>query len=246
MPTGTQHKDRTIYRSLTTGDDLDCYQVRVKETDLWVKTSGSFSEDIISYVLHLRYQLERYIEKSPDFATSITPVEEDELMPEIALLMSRAAKKAGVGPMAAVAGAISEMVGRMLSEKTGEVIVENGGDIFVNCRRDITVGIYAGDSPLSNKIGIKLKKSGMPAGVCTSSGTIGHSYSMGRADAVVILSASAALSDAAATAVGNRILSGKDIPAGIEAAKNIKGVTGALIIVGNRIGAWGQVELTEI
>ena len=148
--------------------------------------------------------------------------------------------------MAAVAGAISEMVGRMLSEKTGEVIVENGGDIFVNCRRDITVGIYAGDSPLSNKIGIKLKKSGMPAGVCTSSGTIGHSYSMGRADAVVILSASAALSDAAATAVGNRILSGKDIPAGIEAAKNIKGVTGALIIVGNRIGAWGQVELTEI
>ncbi len=119
--------------------------------------------------------------------------------------MAAAAQTAGVGPMAAVAGAIAECVGRELLEFSPEVIVENGGDIFLKVSHRRTVGIFAGDSPLTGRIGIQIEARDTPLGVCTSSGTVGHSLSFGRADAVVVLAPAAALADAAATAIGNRV-----------------------------------------
>jgi ApbE superfamily uncharacterized protein (UPF0280 family) len=148
--------------------------------------------------------------------------------------------------MAAVAGAVAEFVSKGLLELSEEVIVENGGDIYMATCRTRTIGIYAGDSPLSLKVGILVQAEDSPLGICTSSGTVGPSLSFGTADAICILSKSAALADAAATAVGNKVKTKRNIEAGLETGKNIEGVLGALIIIGDRMGVWGNIQLVQL
>jgi ApbE superfamily uncharacterized protein (UPF0280 family) len=141
---------------------------------------------------------------------------------------------------------MAESVSRDLLELSQEVIVENGGDIYLATSRERTIGIYAGISPLNLQLGIVIQPEDSPLGICTSSGTVGHSLSFGKADAVCILSKSAALADAAATAVGNMVQEGKDIDRGLQKGKEIEGVLGTLIIVGEKIGVWGNIRLTKL
>jgi len=159
--------------------------------------------------------------------------------------MAEAARQAGVGPMAAVAGTIAECVGRELLDFSPEIIVENGGDIYLKILSKRIVGIFAGDSPLTGKIGLEINAGDTPLGICTSSGKVGHSLSYGRSDAVVVLSASTALADAAATAIGNRVNQSADIDAAIEFGRSIDGLKGIIIVVGKSVGAWGDVKLCE-
>ena len=147
--------------------------------------------------------------------------------------------------MASVAGAITEFVGTELLAFSPEVIVENGGDIFLKSLEKRIIGIYAGKSPLTGKIGLEIDGEDTPLGICTSSGTVGHSLSFGKADAVVALSKSATLADAAATAIGNLILQPDDIPSGIEFAQGIEGLKGLLIIKDDKIGLWGKVKICQ-
>ena len=167
-------------------------------------------------------------------------------MPPIVRAMTEAAQKAGVGPMAAVAGAIAEFVGKKLLNYCHEVIVENGGDIFMRVKRRKRVGIYAGESPLSGKIALEVESRDTPLGLCCSAGTFGHSLSLGKADAVVILSPSAILADAVATAVGNIVKKKDDIRRGLEFLRKIPEVQGGVIIKGKRIGAWGKVRIMGV
>ena len=162
------------------------------------------------------------------------------------LLPSIAAKSAGVGPMAAVAGAISEYVGHALLEHVDEVIVENGGDIFIKSNRDRKMGIYAGESPLSNRLAVAVKAEDTPLGICTSSGSVGHSTSFGNADAVVIFSADTALADAVATRVGNMVRTKEDIGKAIEFAQGVSGVEGVVIVIGDGLGGWGKFEFVPV
>jgi ApbE superfamily uncharacterized protein (UPF0280 family) len=175
--------------------------------------------------------------------TSLNPVPVEENDPDIVKMMASAASLAGVGPMAAVAGAIAELVGNELLAFSPEIIIENGGDIFLRSLKNRVVGIYAGESPLSGKIGIEIAPGDTPCGVCTSSGTVGHSLSFGRADAVTVISPSAALADAGGTATGNRVQTAGDIPEAIEFARQIPGITGVLIIMGKQMSAWGNVKM---
>lgn len=101
------------------------------------------------------------------------------------------------------------------------------------------VGIYAGRSPFNGRLAIEIKPEDTPIGICTSSGTVGPSLSFGHADAVVIIAQSAVLADACATAVGNLIQSDSDIDRGVKFAQKIEGITGVLIIKGEKIGVWG-------
>ena len=108
------------------------------------------------------------------------------------------------------------------------------------------IGIYAGKSPLTGRIGLEISAEETPLGICTSSGTVGHSLSYGKADAVIVLSPSTILADAAATAIGNLIVQPGDIPNGIELAKGIDGLRGVIIIQDDRMGLWGEVKLSQI
>lgn len=231
------------YRQWVIGKDLVSFNVVVKETDLYVRTSTNLKSKTLKLVLKYREALERYIERHPLFLTSLEPVPVGDDAPLIVKSMAEASAKVGVGPMASVAGAIAEFIGSELLAFSPEVIIENGGDIYLKSQKIRKVGIYAGESPLSGKIAIEIKGEETPMGICTSSGTVGHSLSFGKADAVTVLSKSATLADAAATAIGNMIKQQSDIPDGIKFAKGIEGLTGLLIVKGDRIGIWGQVNI---
>jgi len=231
------------YRHWVKGDDLASFSVVVKETDLYIRAASNLRRRAHRLALKHREGLEKYIAHHPDFLTSLEPVEVEKDAPKIVRDMAAAARLCGVGPMAAVAGVIAEAVGRELLEFSPEVIVENGGDIFLKTLRRRTIGIYAGGSPLTGKLGLQIEPEDTPLGICTSSGTVGHSLSFGRADAVVVLADSAALADAAATAIGNRVSDVTDIEKGIEFARSIGRLKGVVIIKDDRLGVWGEVKL---
>lgn len=197
-------------------------------------------------VLLCRGHIEGYIHSYPGFATTLVPWKKQSIAPEIVRKMIAAGSAAGVGPMAAVAGAVAESVGQRLLKHSQQVVVENGGDIFLKTDAPLVAGVFAGNSPLSMKMGIRLPHTGDGVGLCTSSGTVGHSYSTGTADAVCVLAPSCALADAAATAVGNRIRSPREIKSAIAFGRRIAGVLGIVVVVDREIGAWGQIELVPL
>lgn len=238
--------EKRTYRHLRSDHGWVSFHVQVKETDLWIKGTQDLTEETRGSIIRYRYQLEQYIAAHPDFFHSLVPLPDDEWAPPIVRSMLRAGLETAVGPMAAVAGAMAESIGKDLLAKSPEVMVENGGDLFIATLGEVTVGIFAGESPLSLRLALKVpgRKGGW--GVCTSSGTVGPSLSFGRADAVCILSPSASLADAAATAVGNVVKTPADIERGMERAKQIRDVSGGVIIVGEKMGAWGEVVLTAL
>ena len=238
--------EKRTYRNLVKTDDLVKFEVTVEETDLLVRAKSDLFQETRESVLKYRRQIEAYIETNPEFQRKLLPLKEDPYAPEIVRKMIRTSQLAQVGPMAAVAGAMAESVSKDLLKLSEEVIVENGGDIYLVTSRERTIGIFAGDSLLSLKIGIVIGPEDSPLGICTSSGTVGHSLSFGKADAVCILSKSAALADAVATAVGNIVKEKKNIELGLERGKEIEGVLGMLIIVGEKMGAWGNVKLIQL
>ena len=239
------YEERT-YRNVVKTDDLVKFEVIVKETDLLVRAKKDLSDETRESVLKYRYQLENYIQKNPEFQRSLIPLKNDSYAPEIVQEMIRTSQLAQVGPMAAVAGAMAESVSKDLLKLSKEVIIENGGDIYLASTQQRVIAVYAGDSPFSLKIGIVVEPEETPLGVCTSSGTVGPSLSFGRTDAVCILSRSAALADAAATAVGNVVKEKQDIELGLERGREIKGVLGMLIIVGEKMGLWGNIKLARL
>jgi len=233
------------YRHWVKGKGLVSFNVVVKETDLYIRASRNLKSKALKLVLKYRDTLERYIERHPSFLTSLDPLPVSDDAPHIVKSMLESARKAGVGPMASVAGAITEFVGTELLAFAPEVIVENGGDIFLKSLGKRIIGIYAGKSPLTGKIGLEIEGEDTPLGICTSSGTVGHSLSYGKTDAVVVLAQSATLADAAATAIGNLIKQPEDIPGGIELAKGIEGLKGLLIIKDDQVGFWGEVKICQ-
>lgn len=231
---------------------LEMYLLSVKETDLAIYLpKGIWNEQLAEkterFIRQKRRELEEYIKLDPSFAATHDPYLLDpSIAPPIALAMARAGNMAGVGPMAAVAGAFSYAVGQFLLPYTTEVVVENGGDIFIAGSQDRIIGVFAGKSPFSHKVGIKICKKSMPLGVCTSSGTVGPSFSYGKADAVVILSQDVLLADAVATAAANVVQAEDDLEKSIEIAKNIRGVKGILAIKDKQMAAWGEIELVPL
>lgn len=238
------------YRTLFSRPDLVYFQVVVRETDLCIgirrERLAGLPHKVDALVRRNRLDLETYISSDPAFLRTLQPYPAHPNMPPLAQEMALAADIAGVGPMAAVAGAFADLVGRYLSRCSRDVIVENGGDIYLKTTRRAIVGVYAGDSPFSGRLALEIRSSSPPLGICTSSGTVGHSLSEGCADAVVILACSAALSDAVATAAANRIHSAQDIQPAVNFALALDGVYGAVAIKNDSLAAGGDVKLVQL
>lgn len=247
---GLQNVSRS-YRSLHKAKDLHYFNISWKETDLAIGVDmESYHDGLLSLckqeVRRLRGDLETYISLHPDFRTSFEPLTLLPGAPPLAVIMARAAMQAAVGPMAAVAGALAEAVGHKLKRQVSEVVVENGGDLYIDSSRERLVSVFAGRSKFSHKIAIKVLPAESPLGICTSSGTVGPSISLGKADAVVIKGRNAALADAVATGAANRIQTEKDLLRAVEYVKTIKGITGILAIKDDRMAAWGNIEIVPI
>jgi hypothetical protein len=233
------------YRKRVHPRDLISFRVLIKETDLLVSSSRDLTQQTRDRVYHYRRQLEDYIRSKSDFLSTLLPYPEDPFAPEIIREMISVTRMFGVGPMAAVAGAIAQFVGSDLLSHAEEVIVENGGDIFVKTKRPTTVSIFAGTSRLSNKLGLIIHPEEMPTGICTSSATVGHSLSLGAADAVCIVAKSASMADAAATALGNRITNRSKLKSVVESMREFKDIKGGVVIIGKTMATWGEIELTK-
>jgi ApbE superfamily uncharacterized protein (UPF0280 family) len=242
----TPTSEPRTYRTRMARPGLTGFRVEVRETDLWVLGARDFSREVRELVIQARQQLEAYIAGHPAFLTTLAPWPEDPFAPALVREMIAAAAVAQVGPMAAVAGALAEKVGRHLAPVSPEVIVENGGDIYLAFTQPVTVALFAGKSPLSHKVGLKLDPAVSPLGVCTSSATVGHSLSFGKADAACVLAPSTALADAAATALGNCIQGPDSITPALDWLASLPDILGAVVIVGEKLGAWGQVELAPL
>lgn len=237
-----QYEER-IYRSLINKENLTSYQVVIAESDLFISSDVNVKDEAFKSLGTHRLSLENYIKNNPNFKTSLLPLPEDKMAPPIIREMLRCAQTCGVGPMASVAGAVSEFVGNDLSKHTRNIIIENGGDIYINTKKSLTVSVFAGESPLSYKVNFLVKPEESPLGVCTSSATVGPSLSFGKADAVCVISPSATLADAAASAIGNRVKGKNDIKPALDFGMKIPGVRGIIIICGKDMGAIGKVEL---
>ena len=242
MPT---YQERT-YRHSVHAKGLKSFQVVVGETDLWICAESDLKKQAHDLVFMFRHQIETYIEFHPEFLTSLVPLSDDPYASPIVRDMIRSAIKANVGPMASVAGAMAQWVGEALFDLSEQVIIENGGDIFMTAKRPVTVSIFAGDSPLSGKFGLRIPKRQMPLGICSSSATVGHSLSRGITDVVCLLSKSTALADAAATALGNRVMKSADLEHAAHWAEEIGGIIGGVVIVEDAMATWGDIELVEI
>ena len=238
------HQER-FYRNWVKAKDLVRNHIVIKETDLQILTDRKLDKEAATEKINqLRTDLESYIGKHKEFLNSLKPVDISADAAPIIRQMAQASKVAGVGPMAAVAGAMAEFLGTdLLSQGYEEVIIENGGDIFLDTKRERIIGVYAGQSQWTGKLFLKIKPRSCPLGICTSSATVGHSLSFGKADAVIILSDSCILADTVATASANLVDSVHTLKHAVDFARKIKGVFGVIAVLGDNLSTWGDIEL---
>lgn len=226
------------------GSGLVEFCVTVKETNLFIRAEKNLTDEAYDAVVDARNAIERYILSRPEFQSSLVPISDDPYAPSIVKEMIRDSGLTGVGPMAAVAGAIAEFVGRRISRASGEVVVENGGDVFLISEAKRVVALYVDDKGPTFGLEVTDAKEGL--GISSSSAVIGQSLSLGRADLATVAARTGALSDAAATALGNRVSKARDIERALTDISAIVGVTGAVAIAGGRIGVTGNVTIVAL
>ena len=220
------------------------------ETDLWIGSDpGSFQEPmkktVHAHINALREKLDQYIRKEPEFAGSLVPFYPGKQAPPEAREMARIAERAGVGPMASVAGLFSREAGKSILQNfsVNELVIENGGDIFARLKNELILSVYAGSSPLSEKLGVVIPAGAGELGICTSAGTIGPSLSFGRADAVTVICEDVLLADALATALGNAVSSPEDIQKVLDLSGKFPEIISLVIVCGKKVGVEGQFEI---
>lgn len=210
---------------------------------------GAVRDELSAFALsrlrELRGEIEAYAARYPAFLSSLEALETDPEAPPIVAAMLEAGRRARVGPMAAVAGAIAESLGRRVREEFGlsECVVENGGDIWLSCRQDVSLMIYAGLSSLSGKLAINVPSRLMPLSVCTSSAKVGPSLSLGNADACVVACADGALADALATCYGNKVRTQADIEPCLESSREHPEILSIVVIRADKLGLRGSLGI---
>ncbi|MFV0421674.1 UPF0280 family protein [Oleidesulfovibrio sp.] len=234
------------------------FQVVLEETDLWITAPKLMQEEAAKLVRTLRGQIVSWIAICPSFAHSLTPVEVPEHAPEVVRRMAAGAALLEVGPMAAVAGTVAQMVAegllRLLQKraekncsKQFDILVENGGDIFMFSPHPRTVGLLP-DPESDSVIGLVIPAEAMPLSVCSSSATIGHSLSLGTGDLVSVVASDASIADAAATAFCNMLKNADDVTRVTDRAAQLQahGIRAVFAQCAGKIGVWGDIELTAI
>ena len=226
------------------------FNVSNYESDLWVGIDKqSYTHEIKDFVLkrilYYRELINHYSKNHKEFLESHKPVVIFENSPKIVKEMAKAAKKSNIGPMGSVAGAFSEFIAKDIIEKYNvkEIVIENGGDIFLKIETSIIISVFAGKSSLSEKIGIQIPPSSTPCGVCTSAGTIGHSFSYGKADALMIVCKNTLLADVYATKFCNKVIDENSIQPVLEEIKTIPEILSAIIIINDKVGFCGSLEV---
>ena len=237
--------------------ELTTFTVTVKETNLFIQAEADFTKVAEDTVFSLRHNLESYIKTRPEFLTSLKPIDGDPSAPKIVKEMIEDSRSAGTGPMAAVAGAIAERVAHAISDAADagdrrggsgkDVIVENGGDVFMLTTGERVIGLHGGDSLFGLGIRVSAHQLGISGiGISSSSAVLGESLSLGSCDLATVVAKRGALSDTAATALGNRVKNVKDIEDALGEIVDIPDVIGGLVIINGKMGVKGEITLVAL
>lgn len=227
--------------------ELVTFQVVIEESDIWAAARTDLSAPLAEHLYVLRSQIKTYAAIYPEFLSALTPLATTPHAPEIIRRMAEAAKKTGVGPMAAVAGTVAQMLAEHLRQFSADILVENGGDTYLHSSSSRHVGIlYMPDK--RTRLGVPVAAEEFPCSFCASSAKIGHSLSFGNADLVVVRARDASLADAAATALANRLTEESDMDQVLEQAQTWEaiGIDGLFAQCGERVGVWGKMELAVL
>jgi len=245
--------DNRTYRVGIPDGELFSFTVTVKETNLFIRTNNPHTQSVFDAILSARHSLEQYITENPQFAEALSPVHDDPFAPWFIRAMIRDARSCHVGPMAAVAGAFAEIAAWSLmdvhaeNERPVEAIVENGGDVYIVSPVSRVVSLaWSMDGGKGGRVGMEIPPSPEGVGVSSSSGTFGHSLSMGGCDLATVVAKSGSLSDAAATALGNRIKSPEDIEDQTADICRIPDIVGVCVVVDGVIGVQGDIHLVAV
>ncbi len=235
--------------------DESAFQVVMEQSDLWIVAERDLSALAMDALQAVRSLLKGYISLHPRFAASFVPVEVEQTAPRVIREMAVAAARCGVGPMAAVAGAVAQYVAERLARESATVLVENGGDLFLRSVQERVVGILA-DPGNDSSLGLVLPPQAFPVALCSSSATIGHSVSLGKGELVVVRSSGGAFADAAATALCNLLHVPKDLDKVVRQAQTWARrdssypddcvLQGVLAQCKGQIAVWGDMELTMV
>lgn len=237
------------YRASSVRGDEKSFQALIEESDLWITCRKDVPTDLPERVMQklreLRSSLKAWMRLQPEFGPSLVPLEVPENAPQIIKSMAAGGQRFNVGPMAAVAGAVAEVIAREFVEESPEFIVENGGDIFMFSSRPRTVALLPDPANGAN-IGIKLEASLFPLSICSSSSTIGHSLSFGKGELVTVLARDAAMADAAATSLCNLLKHKGNLQKIVEFAEETPEILGLFAQCGGEMGLWGEIELVVL
>ena len=197
---------------------------------------------VTAEIIRQREQLEAYVADHPDFLASLVPVDARPGAPESAHRMSHAARRIGVGPMAAVAGAMAQLATEAgVAAGAPESLTENGGDLFMALAQPAVIGLYAGDGPLGSSVAFAVEPGDTPMAICSSSSVMGRSMSLGNCDLATVVAKDGALADAAATQAANVVASTGDIQRALQQIGSVEGVLGVLLVKDDRVGLIGTL-----
>lgn len=118
------------------------------------------------------------------------------------------AKECFITPMAAVAGAVADEILQVMCRTAplARAYVNNGGDIALHLQSDESFALGLVDRPDRPSLFARAHIAAHdPSRGIATSGWRGRSFSLGIADAVTVLAATAAQADAAATVVANAV-----------------------------------------
>jgi ApbE superfamily uncharacterized protein (UPF0280 family) len=222
--------------------DLIRKQFHFKETHATVIAGESYIDLAGRTIAAVREDIETYITGQPRFLSALEPLPIDMGAPRVVRRMAAAAALAGIGPMAAVSGAIAqETVETLVEAGASHVVVDNGGDVVLRIDRPVTIGIFTGPAEIRD-LALRFEPRPGIFSICTSSGSVGHSLSLGRADAATVIADNGCLADAMATALGNRVRerSEEAIDRAIRDSW-LEGIEGMLVVAGSRLGLGGTL-----
>ncbi len=241
------------YRTQFNTERFAGFEVAYLETDLWIGVDPeSFHPEMktvaLAKIKNLREKLDKYIATEPFFKKSLKPFQPTEIAPSEAIEMAEAAERAGIGPMSTVAGLFAREIGETLLQNfsIAEMVIENGGDIYVLLKNELVLSVFAGESILSERIGLVIPPEKNKLGICTSAGTVGPSLSYGKADAVVVVCENVLLADAFATALGNKVKTPNDVEKVINQSEKYTEILSLLIICEDKVGIKGESEIRII
>ncbi len=248
-PKNMEYKNRT-YREHFRKGRWTSFILKHKKTDVWIGIDKeSYQPDMPEFcstlLQELHCSMENYLRKDPNYLTALVPYDAKDNAPEIFRQMSSIARKTNIGPMSAVAGAVAHYIVTSLKKQYQfrEAIIENGGDIYADIQEDIDISVFAGTSPLSEKVGLHINAQQAPLGICTSSGTVGPSLSFGKADAVMIICQDVLLADSFATKFANFVQKPEDINPVLEKISKFSEILSAMIIKDDKMGVIGKFEM---